>query len=51
MASDSTPSNAALAAAIRRLVDEPGLYAELRPAPPADIAGNYDVFAPLYRGD
>ena len=42
---------AALAAAIRRLVDEPGLYAELRPAPPADIAGNYDVFAPLYRGD
>ena len=40
----------ALAAAIRRLVDEPDLYESLRPTPPADIAGNYEAFAPLYRG-
>ena len=43
-------SASALAGAIRRLVDEPELYESLRPTPPADIAGNYQAFAPLYRG-
>ncbi len=39
----------ALAAAIRRLVDEPDLYASLCPPTPGSIADNYDRFVELYR--
>lgn len=42
--------SAALAAAIRRLLDEPGLYASLRPTPPPDLAPNYERFSALYSG-
>jgi len=40
---------AALAAAVERFVNEPGLHARLRPAAPPDIAANYDRFARAYR--
>jgi glycosyltransferase involved in cell wall biosynthesis len=40
----------ALAAAIRRLVAEPGLYASLCPEPPRSIADDYVQFRALYSG-
>lgn len=41
---------AALAALLQRLVDDPAALATLRPRPVESIAGNVDVFEPLWRG-
>jgi glycosyltransferase involved in cell wall biosynthesis len=40
---------AALAALLQRLVDDPAPLATLRPQPVSSIAGNVDVFEPLWR--